>query len=114
MKMVEIEGKEVIYSTTFMIANDKEAKLKIPVREDFINLTIEFISDVSIEDKGASWVTKDGVIKMSFKGWNNSLGTCVLEPTKFGNIGEKRIYFQLAHHYVGAINLVHFYIMIGE
>jgi hypothetical protein len=111
--MVEIDGKTVVFSTNFLIKNDQEAIIQATLPGDTLRLSVMFQSGIPSSDRSGSWTQENGMVKFVFSGFSNPLGTCLLEPTKFGDIGGKRLFFQLAHHYVGESNLAHLYILVG-
>jgi hypothetical protein len=111
--MVTIDSKNVVFSTSFMVGNDQEALIDVDIQGEILKLGITFTSATTAEDRNGAWHQENGVVRFTFAGWNNPLGTCVLEPTKFGDIAGKRIYFQLAHHFVGEQNLAHLFILVG-
>ena len=112
--MVKINDKELVYSKDFLVQNDQEVIIDAPVLNDILKLSVVFKSGAASDERNGSWTNEGDVVKFVFSGWNNPLGTCVLEPTKFGDINGKRIFFQLAHQYVAEINLAHLYIFIGD
>ena len=111
--MIKIDNKQQIYAGSFLVKDDQEAEVSVPIENEFLRLSIVFRKAESGEERSAEWKTESGVVKFSFTGWNNSLGTCVLEPMKFADFGNRKIYFQLAHHFVGLVNLAHLFIYLG-
>lgn len=112
--MVTIDSKKVVFSTSFMVANGQEALIDVPIQGEILKLGVTFKPASTGEERNGAWQQENGVVRFTFTGWSNPLGTCVLEPTKFGDIGGKRIYFQLAHHFVGEQNLAHLFILVGD
>jgi hypothetical protein len=112
--MVKIDGKDLVFSSTFMVGNNQEAEIEFPINEDKLKLSITFKATEAPGERNGEWKQVDGVVKFTFTGWSNPMGTCVAEPTKFGDIGGKRIYFQLANHYVGEQNLASLFILLGD
>lgn len=113
--MVTIDSKKVIFSTSFMVSNDQEALINVPLDDsEPLKLGITFKPAIAGDERTGAWQQENGVVRFTFAGWNNPLGTCVIEPTKFGDIRGKLIYFQLAHHFLGEQNLAHLFILIGD
>lgn len=112
--MVTTDGKKVVYYTSFLVKNDQEVLVDAPIETSTLKLAITFASGTSSEERSGTWRSEDGLVRFTFSGWNNPYGTVVSEPTKFGEIRGKKVYFQLAHHYVGEVNLVHLYVLVGD
>jgi hypothetical protein len=111
--MIRLGDKELVFSTSFMLAGDELASFEIPIDGEQLRLDLKFIPGASSEREGR-WNFSDGVIHFEFVGWRNSIGTAVSEPQKFGEIGDRRLYFQMAHYLVGEVNVVHFQLLLGD
>jgi hypothetical protein len=111
---IQIDGKEVVYSTSLLIKNEQIAYLEVPVKDDLLKLSLVFKDPKATDKLEGSWNYADGVVNFIFTGWDNSLGSCVLEPTKFGDLSNKKLYFQISHHYVAEFNSVNLYIYLGD
>lgn len=111
---IEIDNKEVIFSTNILVKNEQEVLLNIPIQNDHLKLSLIFKTSDPAEKPDGQWNYIDGVVKFTFTGWTNPLGSCILEPTKFGDLANKqKLYFQISHHYVGELNSVTLYIYMG-
>ncbi len=97
-----------------MVQNDRTAHVNATVDGNPLNLGITFESSGTPDERSGAWTQEGDILHFIFKGWNNPLGTCVLEPTKIGEIQSKKLYFQIAHHYVGEQNLMHLFIYVEE
>ncbi|WP_425336530.1 DUF6864 domain-containing function [Synechococcus elongatus] len=111
--MITIDSKQIVYSATFLVATGVESYLDIPIDDSRLLLSIKFVTSTGSAERTGEWQEENGIVRFVFTGWNNPLGTCVLEPTKFGDIDGKKIYFQLAHYLIGEQNLVHIFILRG-
>jgi hypothetical protein len=107
-----IGSKTVIFSTSFLVGNDSEARIDVPIEGETLKLGITFAS--SGGERSGEWHHENGVVHFTFTGWNNSIGTCTVEPTKFAELGGKRLYLQLASHYIGEQNLAQLFVLMGD
>ena len=112
--MVTIDGKRIAFSTSLMIRNDQEARVDASIEGTLLKLGVTFESGGAADERSGAWKQDGDVTRFTFRGWNNPLGTCILEPTKFGEIGSKRLFFQISHHYVGEQNLMHLFIYVEQ
>jgi acyl-CoA-binding protein len=113
-KIIRIGHKEVIFSTNLLVKNEQEVFLDIPVQDELLKLSLVFKTSETSDKPDGQWNFIDGVVKFTFTGWTNPLGSCILEPTKFGDLANKhKLYFQISHHYVGELNSVTLYIYLG-
>ena len=111
--MITIDKKKQIFSCSFLASNDQQVEIIIPIEEASLPIGMVFCEAKNGEERNAAWESKSGVVQFTFTGWSNSLGTCVAEPMKFADFGNQKIYFQLAHSYIGTVNLVHLFIYLG-
>lgn len=112
--MVTVNGMKVVFDTSFLAKNDQEVTIEAPFEGQSLRLTIIFKAGPAGEQPTGEWLSENGSIRMTFSGWSNPMGSCLLDPTKFGDVNGKRMFFQFAHYRVGEQNLVHFYILIGD
>lgn len=112
--MTVISGKKTIFSTSFLVGNDQEAFIDVPLQGDVLKLSFRFESGTAADQRTGKWHHENGVVKFVFAGWTSPLGTCLQEPTKFGDVAGKRMYFQLAANPIGEQNLAHLFISVDE
>ena len=112
--MVTIDGKRIVFSTTFLVPNDREALIDAMFEGSVLKLSVTFRSGIAGEERSGTWASADGIVRFTFSGWNNPLGTCTVEPTKFGDLGTKRMFFQLSQHYIGEQNFANLFILVGD
>jgi hypothetical protein len=110
--MVTIDGRELVYSESFMARDDQVVELIVPLAATPLRLSLVFEAGEGGE-RTASWTTADGVTQVRFKGWSNAIGTAFREPSRLGEVGGRALWFQVAHHRIGDSNLVHFYLLLG-
>ena len=111
--MISIGNKKQIFSISSMVKDNESASFEVPFGESKMPISFVFVPGEENE-RDASWESKEGSVKFTFKGSNNPLGTCTTEPTKFADLGNKKIYFHVAQYHIGnALNLVHFFIFLG-
>lgn len=113
--MVTIDGKQIAFTTSFMVKNDQDALIDFEIHGTKLRFAFRFKSGVTAADRSGEWRTDEsGVVRFTFGGWDNALGTCVAEPLKCGEVGGKLVYFQLAQHFVGEVNLVDLFVLVEE
>lgn len=128
--MIRIGDKEQFYAQSFIVKDDQEAffDIQVPTADPKkpLKLGIKFTqqSEDAIEKapKGgtASWKTdSEGTVRIQFVGWNNALGSAVVEPQKFGQLGPtatgliRKVYFQIAQWKIGSdLNVVHLHLFL--
>ncbi len=110
---VKISQKELIHSINFLVKTDEKVFVEVPMLGEMLRMTVIFKKGEDSAEASGRWNFDNGVMNFEFLGWNNSLGSCILEPTKFGELaGGKKIYFQMTHHLVANNNLVNLYLLI--
>ncbi len=112
--MVSIDGRRVVFSATFLVPNEKEVLLEAEIDGTVLRMSITFKAASPGEERDGRWMNDDGLIRMQFIGWNDPSGNCLQAPAKFGELGDQRLYFQLAHHRVSEQNLAHLFIYLGD
>jgi hypothetical protein len=112
--MVAINNKKQVYQTSLLIQNNQEALILATINESNLRIGITFHEMPNGTQPSSIWKYEDDTLRFTFSGWSNPLGTCTPEPTKFGDVNGQKIYFQMAHHSVGGLNLAHIFIFLGE
>ena len=110
--MIEIEDKKVVFSTTILVKDDIEVKITDALADWPFNLILVF------KPKEGSTPTFDFIpegntLRMTFKSWNNSLGSSLMWPVKIGTKGGLNVGVMIFHHKAGTMNKVDFQIMLG-
>ena len=111
--MIKIDGKEQTFSTAFMVGDDQDVEIDAPIRDAVVRLVIRFKPGGPEQAQEGRWTTAEGVTRMEFLGWKNPLGVVTSLPQHFGDLRGEPIWFQMAHHRIGDVNVVQFYILIG-
>ena len=109
--MVVVDKKRVVHVESFMVKNDQEAKVDILLEGTTLKFTFVFKAG---ENQTGSWGPVNDRTLFTFTGWSNPLGTCTSDPMKLGDVGEKKLYFQLANFAVGDINVAQFFLLVEE
>jgi len=113
MGAVKVDGRELVFSTTFLVKDDQVTNLAIPVKDKTLRIDIRCVAKAEGEAT-LSWnATGAGVLQMDFVGWKSPLGTVTGAPARLGDVGGEVISFQAAHYRISDQNLVHFFIFLG-
>jgi hypothetical protein len=110
--MIKIGDKEQIFSTYFLVPNNQEAQVDVPIFGATSKMSFEFRDKESDDASTGEWTTVNDVMKVVFKGWKSPLGTTFKELVKYGEVDGKKLYFQVAHKLVGESNLVHLFLYV--
>lgn len=111
--MVKIGDRELVFTATLILGDDETADLQVPVRDVTLPIKLRFVGGDSPQQTG-HWRTVDGVLHMEFAGWLNPLGSAFDPPERIGDVGGAPLWFQMAHHRIVSVNLVHLLILVGE
>jgi hypothetical protein len=111
--MIEINDKQVAFSTTLLIPDGIEAKVSQVISE--WPLKFVFVFKPNEGDKTSYVFSPEGdTMRMTFLAWKNSLGTALLSPVKIGTTGDGRnVGVMLFHQKAGAMNRIDFQILLG-
>jgi hypothetical protein len=93
-------GEYLVFKSETLHLPDLKTGVKINISE----LTLEFVFEGDDNaDKPIISHTQpsDLHIKLVLKNFNNPLGTGILEPTKFGTLRNKEVYFTFVTHLIG-------------
>ena len=116
--MLKIGDKKLVYSTSFLVADNQEAAMDVTFSDNSIQkMSIVFNPagyDPQDYDGNGGWRVENGVVKFRFFNWRNGTGIAMKEPLKFGDVEGKKIFFQIAHYMVGETNFAHFFIYAEE
>ena len=111
---IKIDDKELVFSSDLFVKNNQLVSIEIPVKNDLLKMSLTFEEGKDGESATGSWTADNDIVRFVFKGWTNPLGSCILEPTKFGDLANgQKLYFQITHHYVSNLNLVHLFLFAG-
>jgi hypothetical protein len=112
--MIKIGNKELIFATTFLVPDNEIVSLQ-NVSALGLNIAIEFASPTDLYKAGMMKFTpQNNEIKFVCYGWRNPIGSHLTEPMKFGAAGNRKLFINMAQHYIGAQNLAHVFILLGE
>ena len=111
--MIKVGDKEQIFSASFIAQDNEETVIDVPADSSTLTLSFTFVPG-SGETRDASWRGEGNTVKFTMSGWRNPLGTSLTEPTKFADLGNRKVYFGLAQYFIGTnVNLVHLFIYLG-
>jgi len=112
--MIKVGDKEQINSFSFVVKDNEiaQAEMTFPGSNVPFRLSFTFLpGDVS---GLAEWKWESDIVKFTFRGWRNSLGSSFSEPAKFGDLGNRKIYLQIAHHLIGPdTNVCQAFVLLG-
>ena len=113
--MITIGNREVLFNRTFILPIGEEATFDTPIGPPGIRIVIKFESNPPDQGQpGATWVFADQVLRMTFKGWNNSLGTSLRKPAKLGDLADGRPFgFNIVHYLIGEVHFLTFELYAG-
>lgn len=112
--MVTIDGKRLILATAFLVANDKEVEVVLPLEAGAFKMYLKFTKGAEGEQHSANFEGDNTQVRFNLKGWGNPLGTATNEPAQIGNlqVEGKPVFLQLVNHGIGELNHVHIYLMV--
>jgi len=112
--MLKIGDKEVVMTQTMVIPDGETAFFDFSINSEPIQISIVFeTNNVPDSERKINWKLEDGILRMTFIGWRNSLGTSLIHPAKIGELNGQPFGFNLMHFLVGTVNLVTFQFYIG-
>jgi hypothetical protein len=109
--MVTVDGKRVIHVAPLMVKNDQEARLDVAI-EDTV-LRFSFLFTAGTEQDGR-WSPVEDRIRFELTGWGKPLGASTSEPNKVGEVGSKKLYFQLVNFGIGEMNIAQFFLLVED
>jgi hypothetical protein len=107
---VTFKDTTVVFSQTILIPpSEPLVTVVAALGNSSITLKIEFVMDESAPELGLSWapMQEGGAVRMTFRNWNNSLGTSLNEMHKLGASDGRDILFLVAHQLVGKVHALH-------
>ena len=115
---VRIYGQEQVSTSDFLVPDNMEAAVSVPVAQGTgtLRFTLRFVpSEGAIPaPPSSSWVNDNGTIKFKFVGWTSPLGSAFNEPFKLGDVNGVPFFVQIAHRRLGAnLNHVTWYVLLG-
>ena len=112
--MITVDKKEQIFQCSFLIKDNEEAGISVPIGNDTLKTSFSFAPAPEGSEGSIEWKTIDGVLKFSVTGWRNPLGTCTAEPERFGEYNNRKLYFHLSQRLIGSnMNQAHLYFLLG-
>ena len=113
--MIKVDGKELIFSTEFLVQNEVEVSLNTDTPFGPFRASVVFHPATKEMVTGsASWSLVNDVLKFDFYGWNNPLGYCTPIPVELGTWEKGKMYFQIVNYAIGDANLARFFLLKGE
>lgn len=111
--MIVIDNKEVVFSTTIIVADDVEVEISNVLANWPYQFRLVFKPNDGISPNYIFTPTGN-VLKMEFKCWNNSLGSSLINPVKIGTYHDGRnLGVMVFQHKAGNMNRVDFQILLG-
>lgn len=111
--MISIDGKNLVLNETFILPDGDNATIETTIEGFKLVISFTIVPGKQGEDYSGKWTWENGIVNMTFVGWNNPLGTCLKKPEKFGDIGGKPLGLQLSVHSIGDAKLVTFMLFLG-
>ena len=109
--MLIVDGKRVVHSESLLVRNGQEAQMDVPLEGAVLKFSLKFEPG---EPQSGKWTAEGDRTKFVFTGWGTTLGTCTSEPMKLGDIGNKKLYFQLANFAIADMNVAQFFLLLEE
>lgn len=112
--MVTIDGKRLVLATNFLVANDKEVEVVLPLENGSFRMIFKFIKGTVAEPHSAHFEGDNTQVRYTLKGWGNTLGTATTEPAQIGNlqVEGRPVFLQLVNIGIGELNHAHVYLTI--
>lgn len=102
MHRIQVGDRQLIFSETFLLADNEVAHIEVPLGSGSLAVRIRF--EPSTNDATGRWRFENNVLIMDFSGWNNPLGVCLTKPARIGDVEEKPLGFTVAQQKVGQVN----------
>jgi hypothetical protein len=112
--MVTIGDKKLIYSETFLVADNTDVLIDVPSPTGGASMPfLVRFKPTNTGERTANWRTEEGRAIIEFSGWNNPLGTSFSSPARFGDLDGQPVGVQITNRYINGLNLVHFFLFQG-
>lgn len=110
--MIMIGNKTQIFGDSFIVQNNQEAKFQVRIDDNTIlDVIVLFVPG---NEGNLSWKTEGDIVRLTFTGWSNALGTTLVEPVKFGEVNNRKLYLNVAQSAIAENNIVHMFVLLGE
>ena len=113
---MQIGDREIVHSCTLIVPEREQALISFAVGGWSINVEVAFEQGEDKEAEGSMDVypVDNNRLRMTFKNWNNPLGTATSQPIRIGNTNRKRELSFLATHWrIGTINRMDILFLLG-
>lgn len=108
--MVTIDGQTLIYSTHFLVQNDKQVVLEIPYQDYIFKTGLLFRKGADGGEPSMSNAVVGNQSNFEFVNWSNSAGTVSVGKNVFAKLPTGDVFFHVTSSYMADQNHVHFYL----
>ncbi len=114
MSLITIGNNEFVFSQTFILPENEELSLAIPIQGWLIKLIFAFEITNNKNDRGIRIESKVDHAKIIFLNWDNSLGTATVQPIEIGKHSNGNTLYLMATNYrIGKVNKLDVQILLG-
>lgn len=114
MSLIKIGDKVLAFSQSYIIPENEELELQVPIEGWLIKLFFAFQTTEDKKDRGIRIEGSKDAARFIFNNWDNSLGTATIKPIEFGkHQNGKTIYLMASSHMIGSINQLTVQILLG-
>lgn len=112
---MKIGDRDIVHTSSLIIPGGKDAWIEFNIGSWLVKVNVIF-KDSDEEDKSGSIVIEavEDYAKVTFFGWNNSLGSATVKPVNLGKTNEgQQLAFMATHWLVGSVNRLDMQFLLG-
>lgn len=109
---IRIDELTLIHDRTILVKKNQFFTIDIDLDGVLLKASFIFVDNEGNSNELA-WNVSNKVINFRFNAWNDTLGTCILEPFEVAQVEGKPVYFQFAQRLIGNANLLHVFVLEG-
>ena len=111
--MVKIGQADLMEHYSLLIPKGATAHIPVQVNDWHFDLEIEF--DNASDEAGVTVSPSDGGATITFRKWNNSLGTALLEPVALAALQNgRKLAFMASNYAIGTTNKLDLQLLLQE
>lgn len=114
MSLIKIGNKILAFSQSYLIPENEELELQVPIEGWLIKLFFTFQSTENEKDRGIRIEASKDAARFIFNNWDNTLGTATIKPVEFGkHQNGKTLFLMASNHSIGSTNMLNVQILLG-
>ena len=113
--MITVGDRQVLLNHSFIIPVGEEAVFDTPPGQPGIKISIRFDdTPAELGQSSVTWAVVDNILRITFKGWTNTLGTSLRKPAKLGDLPNGWPFgFNVMHLFIGQVHFLTFELYVG-